>query len=207
MSFPRIPFLILFPAALALTACGEKEEMPTTQELVHAASLGDEDAMADLENLVREKAGKAKETVNESDAAMTALYSPNSQDLVDVAESGNAQASFLLGQRLMSEKDDSGKEWMQKAVDANYTEAVYFVGKCKFHGSRGFAIDVPAGLALLAKAAADGHAQAPFDIGVAYRYGIDVEQNSALALEWYEKAQAAGFSAAADEIRQLKAAE
>ena len=143
--------------------------------------------------------------MKESEAAMAALYSSNSQDLVDVAGSGNAQACFLLGQRLMSENDTSGKGWMEKAVDASYTEAVYFVGKCKFHGSGGFDIDAPAGLTLLEKAAADGHAQAAFDIGVAYRYGIDVEKNSALALEWYEKAQDAGFTAAADEIRQLQA--
>jgi len=191
---------------IALTSC-DKNDAPTTEELVHAASLGAEDAMKDLENQVREKAKEVKEAVDESDAAMAALYSSNSQDLVDVAESGNAQACFLLGQRLMSESDTSGKEWMEKAVDANYTEAVYFVGKCKFHGSGGFAIDAPVGLTLLEKAAADGHSQAAFDLGVAYRYGIDIDQNTELAMQWYEKALAAGFAAAADEIRQLKDAE
>ena len=47
-----------------------------------------------------------------------------------------------------------------------------------------------------AKAAAQGHAQAQFNLGIRYECGRGVAQDAALAVEWFAKAAAQGHAQA-----------
>ena len=55
------------------------------------------------------------------------------------------------------------------------------------------------------RAAAAGHAQAQFEIGIAYLYGWGVKQDKKAAFAWFEKAAANGNRAARPYVEQLSA--
>ena len=73
MLLPSARTFVLCLALLSLTACGEKE-VRSTEDLVQAASQGDEKAMTELEDRVREKLNISEETTSESDAAFDAPF-------------------------------------------------------------------------------------------------------------------------------------
>jgi hypothetical protein len=54
------------------------------------------------------------------------------------------------------------------------------------------------------KAAAQGNADAQFQLGVLYQLGRGVPENHARALEWYEKAAAQGDQHAIEMLKKLK---
>ena len=56
-----------------------------------------------------------------------------------------------------------------------------------------------------AKAAAQGHATAQYNLGVSYELGKGVVQDAALAVEWYKKAAAQSFEPAMAIVARLTA--
>jgi TPR repeat protein len=196
-----LPIVVL----LTLAACGG-EEPQTTSDLVDAASHGDSNTMTTLENQVTQKLEEQQQQGEGLLAsAQLALYSGNLQELQDLAAQDNPHACFFLGQELAKSQPEEGETWLRKAIDLGHAEAPYFLGKAKFHGVGGFVKEPSVGRALLEQSAASGNAQAAFDLGVAYRYGLDIEANRELALQWYEQALAGGYQAAEEELRQLRA--
>lgn len=138
-------------------------------------------------------------------------------DLVEAAAQGDRAAMAELEKRTMDQLNNLDEvlegaditdpvapdpSALQAATAAMHQR--FLEGKGKLHGTDGFTKDAAEGLRLLTEAANAGSGEAAFGLGVAYRYGLEVEANLEAALEWYRKAVAAGFTDAAEELEQVE---
>jgi TPR repeat protein len=156
-------------------SCSKGHERMSLDDLVEAASQGDEDAMAELEKRTINQLNKFGEVIEGADITVPLNKDPNFTDAV----TSIAEAAEALQQQFLE-------------------------GKGKLHGVDGFTKDAEEGLRLLQEAAAAGHGEAAFGLGLAYRYGLEVEADLEAALDWYRKALAAGFTDAAEELAQVE---
>jgi len=82
----------------------------------------------------------------------------------------------------------------RKAAEGGHAEAQKLLGDSYFLGIAGVAHDFEAAAAWYAKAAAQGHAHAQFNLGILYEGGAGVAQDFKTAAAWYAKAAAQGES-------------
>ena len=137
-------------------------------------------------------------------------------DLVEAAAQGDESAMAELEKRTMNQLNKFGEVIegadltvpmipdKRIAETAAMLQQQFLEGKGKLHGVDGYAKDAEEGLRLLTEAANAGSGEAAFGLGVAYRYGMEVEADLETALEWYRKAVAAGFTDAAEELAQVE---
>jgi TPR repeat protein len=109
-----------------------------------------------------------------------AQYLEASKELFAKAERGDAEAQYQLGlkyERYANELGISGADSVtggREVINQNFAEAVKW-----WH-----------------RAAAQGHKEAQFKLGVSYHNGEGVEKNDAEAVKWWHKAAAQGHSTA-----------
>ena len=88
--------------------------------------------------------------------------------------------------------------WFKKAAARGYPPAQQMVGVALIHGdeSAGEAQDVPAALEMITSAAEGGYHLAQDMLGLMYKKGGPVQQDSAKAFEWYSRAAEQGHPGA-----------
>lgn len=135
-------------------------------------------------------------------AAAAALLAP-------LAEGGDAEAQFLLGELYFAgsgvAKDRAvAAAWYRKAADAGDPRAQTQLARLYFYGS-GVPKDPDQAVALFRAAAATGFARAQLGLGWAYERGRGVAQDPVSALAWYTLAADAGDPDAAIQRDHLAA--
>lgn len=114
------------------------------------------------------------------------------------ADAGSGEGAYRLSSLYLDgkgvQKDiPTGVKWMQEASDRQYLPADISIGLWTIKGSHGIRKDRAKGVQIILKAAQAGEPVAMFLMGGFYRNGTGVKRNSAQALEWFQKAQAAGL--------------
>lgn len=203
--------------SLSITACGDSASAPTPlEELVQDAAKGDADAMEDLEQQVAAKAAEVKEELDtkasdgdEEAAVMKAMMAGGDAAVLKLAEAGNVWAMFAYGKAknaLSSAADRTeGRDWILRAAKEGHEGALFIAGKHSYNGLTGFETNLEDGRAWLEQAANAGNGEAAYALATYSRYGIGTETDEALAIEWLKKADAAGFAAAARDLKDLGA--
>ena len=179
---------------LAAVACGHS----STEDLLRAAANGDAAAMEELQDRV-------VTTMQEQGAVLQDLAQKQVAELEELAAGGTeaaAEAALELSHRFQQGSTEFRK-WLGQAADGGAREAQFLLGKYRLHGLAGFAKDADSGRALLQTAADEGHAEAAFTLGIAYKYGLDVPEDHAKAKALLQQARDNGFVAADDELQGL----
>jgi TPR repeat protein len=119
--------------------------------------------------------------------------------LTPLAEGGNAQAAYLLGEmygpRSWGQKGenrhgvelDNAKaiQWWTKAAEAGNAKAQLKLGWYLMHGKDVVAVDEAQGIGWLVKAAGQGEPQAQFEAGLAYWQGKGAAADLVEARKWF----------------------
>ena len=134
-------------------------------------------------------------------SAHTASDSGNYAASVDyyrkAAESGSGEGAYWLSDLYLQgkgvKKDSvAGVKWMQTASERNYLPADLSIGLWTISGSYGIRKDAAKGAKIILKAAQAGEPTSMVTMGYLYMKGTGVKRNAAQALEWFQKANAAG---------------
>lgn len=133
---------------------------------------------------------------------------PFSQELVEQAKSGNAEAQNNLGDAYYYGNDvdqDFGKalEWFKKSAAKGNADALFSVGYMYDYGE-GTEEDNPTALKWYTQAAQKGQLYAQYYLGFLYLYGDEgVGVNSKKGLEWMTKSADGGLDLAQAELGHL----
>ena len=119
-----------------------------------------------------------------------------SQELVNKAEAGNAEAQFNLGSCYadgygISQDDAKAVYWFTKAAEQGVDYAQYNLGMCYYFG-KGVRLDYTMAVYWYTKAAEKGNAKAQSNLGLCYEKGKGVSQDYVKAVYWYTKAAEQG---------------
>ena len=134
-------------------------------------------------------------------SAHRAFDSKNYSAAVDyyrqAAESGSGEGAYWLSDLYLDGKGvkkdiPTGVKWMQTASERNYLPADLSIGLWTIGGSNGIRKDATKGAQLILKAAQAGEPTSMVTMGYLYMKGTGVKRNAAQALEWFQKANAAG---------------
>lgn len=182
---------LLFALTIALPACSDQ----STEDLVKAAAQGDSAAMKELERRTIEAVEKGSEQV-------LSMQQHSVDKLKEIAQEGTAMAgdAALELSRRAGQGTAEFKKWLEQAAEGGALEGKFLLGKYRMHGVAGYAKDADAGRTLLEEAAAAGHGEAAFTLGIAYKYGLEVPEDAAKANAYLQQALDNGFTAAADEL-------
>ena len=133
------------------------------------------------------------------DADKLGEYTAEVALLEPLAQQGNADAEFLLGNIYGTGKgiaqDQQAVAWFRKGADQGDAPAQYSLGLLYDNGS-GVAQDYAQAAKWYRKAAEQGHASAQYNLGNMYRNGYGVPQDYAQAVKWYRKAADQGHAGA-----------
>lgn len=127
-----------------------------------------------------------------------------------LAQQGDAQAQFLLGQAYRDGKggltQDSAQaiSWYEKAAAQNNADAMLALAEASSVGLGGTQ-DQKASLAWYEKAAQLGNAQAQFQLGMMYARGVGTESDKAKAAQWLQKSADQGNAAAKAFLQNVNA--
>ncbi|MGM9937587.1 MAG: hypothetical protein ACI38A_09595 [Candidatus Ornithomonoglobus sp.] len=130
-------------------------------------------------------------------------------DLLHVAEQGDADAQFNLG--LIYNKssfDVSGDyeeaaKWFRKAAEQGHAQAQYQLAKKYFYGN-GVQVNKDEGIKWYRKAAEQGHLEAQCKMGYLYNCGEGVQMDKKEAARWYRKAAEQGNEDARHNLDRLR---
>jgi TPR repeat protein len=127
-------------------------------------------------------------------------YATALQLLRPLAEQGNAEAQFKLGNQYddgsgVAQNDAEALKWYRLAADQGYASAQYNLGVMYGEG-RGVAPNDVEAAKWYGKAAEQGHAAAQYNLGIMHYTGQGVPQNVAEAAKWFRKAAGQGDAAA-----------
>ena len=116
-------------------------------------------------------------------------------NLKNLAEQGDADSQFELGDYYFYEKEDDDKafEWYMKAAEQNHAMAQKMVGDCFLEGI-GVEENPETAVEWYRKAAEQNDEGAQFQLGECYYDGIGVEEDEDIAFEWYMKAAENDFA-------------
>lgn len=112
--------------------------------------------------------------------------------IVNLANSGDAGAQYttamlLLQGEFLPENEEKAVEYLEKAHAQNYIAATYELAVCNHYGL-GIEADSARAFELYKTSAEAGYGMGMTALGKMYLDGNGTEQNSALAMEWFEKA-------------------
>ena len=114
------------------------------------------------------------------------------EEIKRLAEQGNADAQFNLGQYYDDEVGNIPEacKWFEKAAKQNHKYGQNLLGYYYLNGGTGFSADNEKCLYWNTKAAENGHTTAQFRLGGIYsgKFGTKFELNYAEAAKWYGKA-------------------
>jgi len=191
MSLRQYVAPLLFALTFALPACSDQ----STEDLVKAAAQGDTAAMRELEK-------RTVAAVEKGGEQILSMQQHSVDKLKELAEEGTAMAgdAALELSRRAGQGTAEFKKWLERAAEGGALEGKYLLGKYRLHGVAGYAKDAESGRTMLEEAAAGGHAEAAFTLGIAYKYGLEVPEDAAMATTYLQQALDNGFTAAADEL-------
>lgn len=121
------------------------------------------------------------------------------EEVKQLAEEGNPDAQYSLGQYYHNQPDEPidiklAKEWLTKAADQDHIEAQYSLG-CMFYAGQGVRKDYKKAVTWLQKAAEQGHMYAQSVLAGIYRKGTGrIKKDSILALKWYTESAKQGYA-------------
>ncbi|HUR45046.1 MAG TPA: tetratricopeptide repeat protein [Candidatus Saccharimonadales bacterium] len=119
--------------------------------------------------------------------------------LEPLAEKGNPDAQFKLGQALTSGGKSSDYEkaakWLRMAADQGHAGAQIALAEL-YEAGRGVAKDYAAAMELYQKAANNGSAEAQYNLADMYEFGRGTEKNQKKAAEWFTKSAERGMGLA-----------
>ena len=148
------------------------------------------------------------------DAAKNWASKSSIDEVISKAESGNAEAQFVLGLMFYFEtKDDSGEfkkfirnffkdinptvelkkdygsalKWLRRAAEQDYTQAQFALGNMYCNGY-GTERNYSEAFEWYKKASEKGFADAEYNLGTMCRFGAGVQEDKHGALKWYRKA-------------------
>ena len=152
-------------------------------------------------------AGKAVDRLKTGGAPETALKS-YSVELLQKAESGDANAQYQLGQCYFyglgtSKNDKEAFKWTSKSADQGNQKAEYNLGASYLQGI-GTSKNETEAFKWYKKAADKGVPLAQYNLGVLYQKGIGVEKNDAEALTWFTKSADQGNAEAKKAVSCIK---
>lgn len=150
--------------------------------------------------------GARADALQDAQAAVLRKDYPTALRLLEpLAKAGDATAQLRLALlhyhgHGVRESDATALQWFERAARQGLPEAQYHLGNMYAYGLA--ALPAEADGARLAaqwyfEAARKGHADAQYSLGILFLTGSGVEQNSAEAMRWIEKAAAAGHADAA----------
>ncbi|MDF1837273.1 MAG: hypothetical protein P1V35_05350, partial [Planctomycetota bacterium] len=116
------------------------------------------------------------------------------------------QARFEIGRHYNAMGGDNllkGRDLLIQAAEAGHPRAMFLVGKHSLNGLTGFEKDATIGRSYLEKSAEAGEAEAAFVLGVSLRYGFELKEDKAKALEYYKQADEGGFRDPGGELESL----
>ena len=123
-----------------------------------------------------------------------------SDELVEFAENGNADAQFDLGLCYkngfgVAEDMNEAVRWFRKAAGQEHAYAQNELGVCYYLGE-GVAKDFEKALEWFRKAAEQDNEIAEYNLGYCYDNGTGVDLDYTEAVRWYEKSAAQGYALA-----------
>ena len=136
--------------------------------------------------------------LNAEKAVESGNYSSAADQYRKAAELGSGEGAFWLSELYLGGKGvkkdtPSGLKWMQTASDRNYLPAQVMIGFWTLSGSNGIRKDETRGAQIMLKAAEAKQPIAMAAMGYLYMRGTGVKRNAAQALDWFQRANAAGF--------------
>lgn len=201
--------------ALGLAACGGGEDIAGAPlgELTRDAAIGDSDAMAELERraeIAARSQGEAAANGDPEAAFQTALFSGEAEQVDALATDGNPYAQTHLAIMLsslpnLSETEATkARQLLEAAAAAQHSPAIFRMSEDHLAANKLYPLDEAKAFALAVQAAELGLAEAMYMTGVRYQYGLlTAPQDDSLAINWLEKAQAAGHPDAQRQLDEL----
>ena len=127
--------------------------------------------------------------------------------LVQRAESGDAQAQFELGRAYedgkgVAQDDEQAVQWFRKSADQGNPQAQNALGVMYALG-RGVQRDKEEAVRWYKKAAKQGLAKGIYNVAISYYNGEGIEENIALACTWMMVAQRRGDTQAAEAMKHI----
>jgi len=107
--------------------------------------------------------------------------------LEDAANQGNGKAAFFMGllQNYLSDGDnEKRRQWLLKAIDLDYPQAMYQMGKDLIYDSEEWERD-PRGVIDLFRVSAERCSDSAFELGKLYFHGIVFPEDSGEALKYF----------------------
>lgn len=136
-------------------------------------------AKGSFSRVADEARGRAKLLWSEVAAHISVPMAPDDQNLVFLADMGDAQAQDDIGQLfLLADKYQSAVYWFGLAAQQNNPDAMQWLGHCHING-KGVPKDENLGLMWLAKSAAQGHVIAQGQLQGLIGRAIDMQQKPA----------------------------
>ncbi len=96
-------------------------------------------------------------------------------------------------QKFSCSKCDAPLRKTEEGVARESAEEWYKVGHNYLYGKNGVKQSYMEAVKCYQKAGEQGHADAQYDLGWCYEYGVGVEQNYTEAVKWYQKAAEQGY--------------
>ncbi len=203
---------------LALAACGASTDElndSSSEDLTVRAAAGDAEAMQEFERRLEttvQAQSAAPPTGDAETEWQTALYSGDQSRTDVLVEAGNpyalTYAASLIGANpgATDEEKRSARNWLEAAADQGHGQALFRMSQDYLGPSELYPMDEAKALALGIQAAEAGVHEAMYNIGVRYQYGLaTAPQDDAKAIEWLNKAKAAGNRAAQRQLDELVA--
>lgn len=201
-----------------LNACGAStdELSDLSAEAVTAqAAGGDAAAMQELERrtALAAQAQSAASVAGDPKAEwQTALYSGDQSQIDAMVEAGNpyalTYAASLIGANPGATEAEKvqARNWIEAAAAQGHGQALYRMSEDHLGPSELYPMDEAKALALGIQAAEAGDHEAMYKTGVRYQYGLaTAPQDNAIAIDWFNKAKAAGNRAAQRQLDELSA--
>ena len=134
-------------------------------------------------------------------AAPPAGLPPNFRTLAEIAEEGDPDAQFFIGRHFFQRTADPAaarraRDWLTRSARQDHPHAMLLLGQLlELTGARGE--DLGEALRWTARAAELGLAEAQHRLGDFHFHGrAGLQRDCARALDWYQRARAAGLDAA-----------
>lgn len=131
------------------------------------------------------------------DNSKTNIPTEYCEELVRLAEEGNAEAQFKLGQCYFDGKgiDKNEREavkWITKAAGQGNVDGLAAMGNAYQIGIGGLKVNYEEAVSFFLKAAEKGHLGAMYNLGIAYLDGVGVTRNPKESFNWFLKAAEKG---------------
>lgn len=214
----KIVIAAIAAGILTLGACGAGTtdlNETSSQDLAAQAAGGDAAAMQELERRaqIAVQVESSAPTTNDPEVEwQTALYSGDQSRVDTMVEAENpyalTYAASLIGADPGStdEQKATARNWLETAADKGHGQALFRMSEDHLGPSELYPMDESKALALGIRAAEAGDHEAMFKTGIRYQYGLaTAPQDDTKAIEWLNKAKAAGNRSAQRQLDEIAA--